>query len=461
MRSDVPYFEKTYICPVCGKESSQYFLRDRSYLIEERDSDQYIRKFRWVKPEYNKFHIYFFHIAYCPHCNFADENFSFIQKKSGQSLYQFENLKKIFLQMAPEDAFIKTILPYIEYPVESLQGALNLHFLAIYIQRLPKSYQIDMEKVARLFLRTSWLFHIASADSFIGRTLSEIESYMEKYERLQNNIVNILHDIEDLKDWYEEKERREKEHPQISLWLPYRDQFHSIYRSMTRGLDQILTSITGFGKIGEGAKKKFLESDRNPFKFPYASFSNYYEFLLHLKENWASIPGDEETALKKAIYYFKEIIRSQIYETNKFKLFGIFDMVIILYTKLKDYDNALYFSQLLAERINNLRTAAQRRLDRLKIIRDDTVDPNSLQNYIQKCNDLIQSNNKRRRQIVKLKLEVDENRARILFNKYRELSPVDLEEKLAEENIAKPIIKKYVEERQKEKKKGIFQIFKI
>lgn len=458
---DEPFIVKEYKCPVCEAPANQYFLRDRSYVVEERDADQFITRYRWIKPEFNKYHIYFFHVAYCPHCHFADETSSYIQTKTGQQLYQFENLKKSFLEKSPGDPFIQKIVPHIRFPVEDLQSAMNLYALAAYIQLLPRDYQIKFETVARLFLRISWLYRIAAENSFVGQTMSEVDTYFAKFERLQNSLVNALHDLEEIKNWYDERVLAESQGKPVVIWKDNRDKFGNLYKAMTHGMDQLILNMGAFNTIGQEAKEKFLKSDNNPFNFQYENYSTYYEFLLDLKKDWPDLPLDEHAALQNAITYFKEIIRSQIYESNKFKLFGIFEIIILLYTKIGDLGNALYFTGLLEERITNLKNAAQKRLERLHIIKDDRIDPEALQDYIQKCADLLRKARLQKQRIVKKKIESDDEKAKVIFNKFRDASPKELKDILEEASILKPIVNKYVEERQREKKKGIFQIFKM
>jgi len=455
----VPFFEKEVKCPVCGYPSVHHYLKDHVFSVEKREEDFFISKYRWKKKEYNQFSIYSFFFWHCTKCKYTDEQTIFLKpdnlKTGDQHL-----IKHIYPHKASGDKVIDLLSKYVKYPYTDHFSVLSLHLLACYIQLLPEPYQRNVEKLARYFHRTSWIFRLEEAGGEAEEQKIFYDEYMKFYEQLQANFMNSLASLEDLQQWFSKRfelERKQKRNE----WSTFRKKIEELYRNMTHYMDKIILLLQDYHRLGLNYKKQFCASGKNLSETQFYEYESYDAYLVEVKEFWPEMPINERTAILKAIQYYEEIIRSRILDNNKFKLFQVYKLIIYLYSRIDEVNKAIGTSDLLLEKASAFKNAALRRLQRLEIIKDDRIDPQMLKSYVKKVNDIIESVGYRKKKLLERKFELDSIKAKEIYTNNRNLPADKLLELFKKEQIMDEVIQKYMEEKQKETKKGFFQIFKL
>ncbi len=458
-KESVPFFEKEVKCPVCGYPSVHHYLKDHVFIVEKREEDFFISKYRWKKKEYNQFNLYSFFFWHCTECKYTDERTVFL-KPENLKTNDRHLIKHIFPKKASGDKVINLLSKYVKYPYTDRFSVLSLHLLACYIQLLPEPYQRNVEKLARYFHRTSWIFRLEETGGEAEERKMFYDEYMKFYEQLQANFVNSLASLEDLQQWFIKRfevERKQKH----SKWSTFRKKIEELYKNMTQHMDKIVLLLQDYHRLGLNYKKQFCTFGKNLSETQFYEYESYEAYLVEVKKYWPEMPISERTAILKAIQYYEELIRSRIFDNNKFKLFQVYKLIIYLYSRIDEVNKAIRMSELLLEKASTFQKAVLRRLQRLEIIRDDRVDPQILKSYAKRVNDIIGSIEYRKKKLLERKFELDSIKAKEIYTNNRNLPADKLLELFKKEQIMDEIIHRYMEEKQKETKKGFFQIFKL
>jgi len=454
-----PFYEKEAKCPVCGEISTHLYLKDKVYTVNKREDDLFISSYRWAKSDFNRYNLYHFYFWHCPHCKFTEERGEFLKSKTLQAIKPNYVIKS-FKQKAAKDVVISHLSRYVKYPYTDYLSVLTLHLLAIYIQLLPDTYQRNLEKIARYYLRTSWIYHLENGNNSSDDENIFFEEYMKQYEMMQAYFLNALASLEDINQWLEKHISVEKDQNRGG-WIAQEETIKNTYSNMTLHMDKILTGLQEYHAIGLNYKKYLGSKIKRQTVQKYYKYDSYMDFLFQIKDKWPSLPLSEHMAIKKAIHYYREIVRSGIFDAKKMKLFNTYKLLAYLSVKIGDYSGAIKILDQLKKRVVAFRDAANRRLQRLEIIKDDRVNENIIKDYIQKSNELLNYIKYKRVKYYEEKIGQDMSKAKKLFNNYRNLPPEELEQLLLKEKICQEVIDQFINERKRESKKGIFQIFKI
>ncbi len=458
---DRPYFEKEAKCPVCGEVTTHYYLRDYAYTIERKEEDHFISRYQWAKPEYEGYNIHFFYLWHCPHCRYTDERKMFITNKPEAFKGGFSDVKKTLLSTAGEDAFIKEITQHITYPAETFHSQFLLHLLSLYQQFFPPDYNRNYEKIGKLYLRISWFFRMGldqgNADESIEK---DIDTYFELYNKLQANLMNALHDLENLNQWIEEKiadEKRNGHH----FWKKHKLEFHQNYEWFVSVWDTALPLLQNYNNLGEKIRDEYRAKHGNPFEAPFAGYGTFLDYLKNLKKLWPGVVYSETDAIDRAIENFHLAIKSGIYDSKVSRYYAIMRLIVHLNQKLGRYETALKKSHVLLDRLEYFENILADRVKKATTLNASAAEIEKLNQNRMKIREMIRDAREQRAVIQRLKQEADEKRAREIFLANRELSPQELAETMRQQNIDESIIRKFTEELATEKKKGLFQLFKF
>ena len=454
-----PYYEREAECPVCGKISTHLYLKDKVYTVNKREEDLFVSSYRWAKNEYNHYNLYYFYFWHCPNCKFTEERSEFLKSKTLQAIKP-NYVIGAFKQKAANDNVISHLTQHIHYPHTDYLSVLTLHLLAIYIQQLPDIYQRDLEKIARYYLRTSWIYHLESGNNRTGDENIFFEEYMKQYEVMQAYFLNALAGLEDLNQWLEEQISVEREQNRGG-WINQEKSIKSTYSNITRNLNRILNGLQEYYTIGLNYKKYLGTKIERQTVQKYYEYDSYMDFLFQIKNKWSSLPLSEYMAIKKAIHFYHEIVRSRIFDAKKMKLFNTYKLLAYLSVKVGDYADGIKILDQLKRKVISYRDSANRRLQRLKKIKDDRIDENLIKEHIQKSNELINYINFKRAKYLEEKIALDMTRAKKLFNDHRNLPPEALEQLLVKEKICPEVIAQFISERKKKKRKEFSRYLKF
>lgn len=458
---DLPYFEKEAVCPMCGKSAVHQYLRDRSYIVKKRDPDYFISDYQWVNPVHNRFSIYYFHLWHCPHCFYTDERPAFLKPEYRQGLGLFGSLQKAYRAQARQDLVIQRLVRFITYPPETTTDLMNLHLLALYIQHLPSEFSRNDEKIARLYLRVSWLFRMAEHRVEVRGLEEGLKEFFKRQERLQGHYLNALHDLEELNGWVEQQVAQEEAHNGQAFWKLFEEELNRLYKTTLEQMDGFFELLQQFYALGETCKARLAQMDDDALEEPFYTFKTYRDYLKMLSANWPELPTDERKAVQGAIQYFRKMADSHSFDQTPLRYLAVLRLLSYLYEKVGDYYFALKYNEMLLNLAGRTLQETRQRIRSFSKLKDSDETIKSLKVQEKRLQQIVQEDSPRREALVSRKWERDEQRAREIFNRHRDAAPEEMEQLLLEEHIDRDIIDQFVAERRKEKKKGIFQIFKF
>lgn len=458
---DTPYLEREVACPICGVKTVHYYLKDHTYVVDKRDEIGFITRYHWVKPEFERFNLYYFYLWHCPKCWFTDHRTTFLRGAKGKLPTSFIDFKKRFLAHRESSAFLKFINRYIQYPAEDLLSQLNLHFLATYIQLIPDPHNRDQEKIARLYLRIAWLYRLGQNVQKDEKMEAALQTFFEQYELFRTHLLNALHLNENLMNWMEEELAKQANASIYSLWLPFAQSFRKHYQTIANHFDPIIEATHQYHQLSQQMKKLYAQMFKNPLTLPFHQFASYQDFLAELQHLWSDLPVSESAAHHKALQFLREIITYRLYENDVGKMFNVFKIMIILNERLEEYTLALDYCRKLKERLEAITQRIQKRIDDWQ---GSTAGQEELSRFksgllrLQKMRDEIRLLEKR---ILEKKIESDEKIANDIFMTKRDLDAEALRYELEQAGLEASVIDKFVQARKQEKKKGIFQLFRL
>lgn len=150
------------ICPVCGRESSQRYVKSKIYQPLEIEKDHHVVTYKWTDEAFAAIRPENFYIWHCPHCHFADENDVFRDKIDplwkGRLDFICDKIKE-----AGKDAlsFTCAVGDHIDHKSDLITTdmAILRHLIACYIQEsfLTANNRLS-HKLSRFYLRLAWLF---------------------------------------------------------------------------------------------------------------------------------------------------------------------------------------------------------------------------------------------------------------------------------------------------------------
>ncbi len=461
----VPYFEKVMACPMCGEKSTHWQLKENTYVVEECQEDQFVSKFHWVKPEYNKFHFYFFRFWYCPSCGFTDGFVVFYNPDARRRGHDIGAIKKIFQKQAESDPFIQYIKSFVNYPAETILDAVLLHFLALYIQFMVDSFHQNHEKIARICLRTAWIFRLTIPEMNREQTEKKVEAELQELqahlEQLRLSVLNTARQAEKLNEWCLERVRKQKNISGFPLWSDYRQQFEKLQESMGAATDSIGKDLAEYREISSDYKERFLSGESGPFQMNLTDYQNFYNFVESLKEYWPGLPAGEEEALEKAAEALIAVIDSGQYSRKRIKLYRYYELLVIVLQNAGNLSEALRFSMALHERLIAQKQYSEETLKQLEAENADEDKLKTLRLYLNKITNLIEQNTEKREILREQIFEARRKKAREIFEQNQNSSPAELRQLMEKEKIPEVLIQKFTQALAHDKKKGIFQIFKL
>lgn len=454
-----PFIEMEIKCPACGKKATHLYLKNHVFQVEKREDDLFISKYSWIHPGADQYNLYSFFFWFCPFCKFTEDRNVFLQNQAGTT----DNLQKLirtFQEKSAGDKVVSLLAKYIKYPVLDYYSLLSLHLLATYIQFYANDFGENIEKIAKYFLRTTWIFRTGKDNIETKAHEKQFNEFMKRYELLQSNAVNLLASLEETYQWLKNQMIRDEKH-KTETWLKYRDTIETTYRDSIANFDKILKAIQTYNSVGVSYKKDFSPDPENPSKNRFHEFDNYLDYLISIKKLWQELPLNEFMATQRTIHYYQKLIHLKTYQGQKLKQFHIYKLIIALSEKSADYQTVLRYADQLLAQASRFRNTALRRKRNYNQQGENSSEIISIENYIKKSVEFIEFAKERRSGALTLKLEQDTRRAEDIFTQHRDLEVEKLKEIFEKSRIDKTIIQKYLAVKERENKKGIFQIFRF
>jgi uncharacterized protein (DUF2225 family) len=146
-------------CPICERETVNRYVKSKMFTPLEMDGDRFVKTYRWELPQYEGLRPTYYHVWHCPHCHFCEEKEVF--RGEDDLSGKIDLLKdKLLIEMRRPNNIMATLGEHIDFYAERVSwgSALAAHILAIHIQELLSPNTRLSGKLARLYLRTAWLY---------------------------------------------------------------------------------------------------------------------------------------------------------------------------------------------------------------------------------------------------------------------------------------------------------------
>jgi hypothetical protein len=154
-----PFVRVTCKCPVCEQEVVNRYIKSKMYTPVTTEDDHFVREYRWELEQYKRLRPEYYHVWYCAHCNFCEEKEVFRGEDDlGGKLEMLQD--KLLIESRRPDSVMSRLGACIDFQggVVSWSSALAAHLLAIFIQNQLSPNMRMNGKLARLYLRTAWLW---------------------------------------------------------------------------------------------------------------------------------------------------------------------------------------------------------------------------------------------------------------------------------------------------------------
>ncbi len=187
IRKETPFVPVKIKCPFCETESVQRYIKSRMVQPDIIEEDSHVATYKWDNPEFVNIRPNFYHVWHCPTCHFCDEKEVFRgEDKSGGKLEMIKEKLLIYSRMPNSLIARLGEAIHFEHDNYSVDSALAAHLLAIYEQELLSPNMRQYAKLARFYLRTSWLFReketLALADDNIPAGFASFAEFLQSFK---------------------------------------------------------------------------------------------------------------------------------------------------------------------------------------------------------------------------------------------------------------------------------------
>jgi hypothetical protein len=320
-----PFVERTLACPVCGRVEAHRDIRAQAYVEESWDSDHRVSRYRWVNPAFSVVQPPFYAVWHCPACLYSDLKEAF--QRPPVRPERFVRLRLMFLRrLRDQDLVLFTLGSGLGGKERTFASALAAHLMAIYIQEMPTEADQDQHKLARLSLRTAWLYRDPPAPA-VPADRAQVEA-VRGLARLEGALRVIAEFVAEPGG----------EH------LPLAD----LRRDLHKFLARIRAIEESWGDGGLPARPA-----EEPAEEPAA-------LLGRVAEQWPGVPRTEAQCLLRAVTAYQ-----RYYEGNDGpggSALGVLDLIVDLHRRLGAWDQVLRGAGELARRAGEQRREFQQTL---------------------------------------------------------------------------------------------------
>ncbi|MBN1257027.1 MAG: DUF2225 domain-containing protein [Planctomycetes bacterium] len=184
-------------CPICKRESTHRYLKSKMFQPVTTEDDHFVRKYRWELEQFKKLRPEHLHVWHCPHCHFCDEKEVFRgEDNCGGKLDMIRD--KLLVEFRRPESPLVRLGESIDLQAEmvSWSSALAAHLVAIFIQNQLSPNMRLKGKLARLYLRSAWLFREKKYPDIVGGRAPEDPDFIQIFNDLKEEATEIPFDEE-------------------------------------------------------------------------------------------------------------------------------------------------------------------------------------------------------------------------------------------------------------------------
>ena len=335
-----PFLNVNVKCPVCEHNFTQNKIKAGLYSVIEKESDQHPKFYKWTDSDFNSFNPQYYSIWMCPNCKFTDLYESFERAESDLKL---NGLKRLYRTAdATKKTFVFEVAKYIDFNNMNFETAMNLHLAAIFVNEMPtKESEKSYSKLARLYLRTAWLYRekfggIQKSEvtkTPLSKVLESLQKIEKNYSQLEASANALVGNIQlRLNEIYSAL-------PDVPLNNPYYLVLGNFLKNV-KGMAGDISKIKGTTVLDQQGKIT-IESSTSGNN--YYTFQSYLDFLMYISGFWSGLPFNEKESLSTAVKnYSTSYLQEDTFDTIEKRL-GAVDLMTDLYVRLEDFETALHY----------------------------------------------------------------------------------------------------------------------
>ena len=296
-----PFLLRAVPCPACGVKSSQADFKTGMFAEEEREADQHVTRYRWLRPDVPPAHPPYYALAHCPECAFTDFTEDYLEPTRTRENRVRLLAPRLRTELARRGSAIEILHSGCRPGPLDFPAALRLHLLAIAIQELLPEDRRDQLKIARLYLRTAWLHREQGSTAQASLVAQEEVAALDEF-------ATHLRDLRAAADRLSTVYANRPESPKLA--------------PLTRGLESLGHTYADLRNalLGQGGS-------RDPLGF-----------LSVVRGDWPAVPGAEAACLEAAVRAFE-----LVYQKGEGDTLALLKLLIELNYRLKQFNRVLAY----------------------------------------------------------------------------------------------------------------------
>ncbi|MBN2143860.1 MAG: DUF2225 domain-containing protein [Candidatus Aureabacteria bacterium] len=387
-KTAAPFYLKEIKCPCCRKSVKVFYLPDvtsRLYYPKEKEEDQHVTRWEWKDPANSHINPYHHDILFCPNCSFSDFREEFIDPNVNQSKKTNE-LRDLFLrEMQNSGSLIFRLSKMILPEKMNHEVAIYLHFLTIRIQELLPGpdlqenplFNRDWKKLARLYLRTAWLFRENQSETGFSSQETSVNHIIRS--SLDSIMQNHLGNVRELKKITEQLTGKEEKKDTATL---------EASRNALLSVQQLMNLFNACESEIMGIIKQFTLQSQLEQTRTVPGLSRMDLFKVDLASYavlWPDIPDNENACVRKSVQYYTLAANNDQYLSDMEGLLMIeFCLKLTKRAQMKEELSALL--TVFSKRGMNIRSALMKKKERARTFQES----DHLETEIRKICSLIQ-----------------------------------------------------------------------
>lgn len=382
MSKDTPFFLSKVECPICKTINEYETIKVGAYVENERDSDFCPVEVTWRFPRYRGYNPLVFFTATCSNCFYTREFTNKYKEWKNDNqfrTYRLQTVKAKHLdRLATADSVIRGLGDAIDlsrYPNES--AVLKLH-LAVFDECLA-DHPDDLD-LGRFYLRIGWVFRSLGKDEnpsvqYLRGLMLELD---KKFVTMKSNHGNCGSDADDFMSHLNSHFDNDKVPTDIQAqMLPYKEKLGEVVATVRQSFEQTRAQFESLSEMINEYKVVALGSNgEDGTGTQVGNAPSLVDFLLGVRAAWSGAVVDENEALEKAIYHYKQALENGRSIAKGNQQIQATYLIAELSRRIGDYDGAKqYFNSTIKHgqefiyqnRRDQSRTALARKLLELAI----------------------------------------------------------------------------------------------
>jgi len=302
-----PFLLRTVPCPVCGVKSNQTDFKTGMFTEEEREADQHVTRYRWLRPDVPPVHPPYYALAHCPECALTDFTEDYLEPTRSRENRVRLLAPRLRTELARRGSTVEILHKGCQPGPLDFPAALRLHLLAIAIQELLPEERRDQLKIARLYLRTAWLHREQGSTAQVSLVAQEEVAALDGF---------AAH-LRDLRTAADRLVTVYTNRPESAKLAPVTRSLESLGRSYA----DLRSALLGQG------------GSRDPLGF-----------LTVVRGDWPAVPGTEAACIEAAVRAFE-----LVYEKGEGDTLALLKLMIELNYRLKRFNRVLEYAASMAK----------------------------------------------------------------------------------------------------------------